>query len=168
MNLFPRRNPQLETFQKLPPEVFYKKTCSSKICNVHKKRLQQRCFPENIAKFLKTSISKNIYEQLLLTFQLPKVQIGYPPSYQTVFHPFGCSKQVYMAHCNHLSRTDQSENYYQALFLILSEHQLCQNVYFMSSLISIMFHNHNFWKPEDAFFGGAEWECRMHFTTKFS
>ena len=35
-------------------------------CNFTEKRLQHRCFPLNIAKFLRTSILKNIYEQLLL------------------------------------------------------------------------------------------------------
>ena len=31
-----------------------------------KKRLQHKCFPVNIVKFLKTPILKNIYERLLL------------------------------------------------------------------------------------------------------
>ena len=35
-------------------------------CNFIKKRLQQRCFPVNIAKFLRTPILKNICERLLL------------------------------------------------------------------------------------------------------
>ena len=34
--------------------------------NFIKKRLQHRCFPMNIAKFLKTTILKNICERLLL------------------------------------------------------------------------------------------------------
>ena len=36
------------------------------VCNFIKKRLQHRCFPVNIAKFLRTSILNNICEQLLL------------------------------------------------------------------------------------------------------
>ena len=38
------------------------------LCNFIKKRLQHRCFPVNIAKFLKP-ILKNIYERLLLPFR---------------------------------------------------------------------------------------------------
>ena len=35
--------------------------------NFIKKRLQHRCFPAKFAKFLKTSILKNIWERLLLS-----------------------------------------------------------------------------------------------------
>ena len=35
-------------------------------CNFIKKRLQHRCFPVNIAKFLRTPILKNICEQVFL------------------------------------------------------------------------------------------------------
>ena len=42
--------------QKQPEEVLYKK---SKACSFIKQRLQHRCFPENIAKFLRTPILKN-------------------------------------------------------------------------------------------------------------
>ena len=48
------------TIQKEPAEVFYKKRCSAK-------RLQHRCFPVSIAKFLTKLILKNICERLLLT-----------------------------------------------------------------------------------------------------
>ena len=80
---------QLLNLQKQPPGMFCKKRCSSKFCNIHRKtpvleslfnkvegqacnfiekRLQHRCFPVNIAKFLKTPILKNICERLLLIF----------------------------------------------------------------------------------------------------
>ena len=36
------------------------------VCNFIKKRLQHRCFPVNIAKFLKTPNLKNIWERLLM------------------------------------------------------------------------------------------------------
>ena len=54
--------------QKQPPEVFYGKVASVQelLKNAIKKRLQHRCFPINIAKFLRTSILKNICERLLL------------------------------------------------------------------------------------------------------
>ena len=76
-------------FQKQPWEVFYKKAVIKnfaiftgkhlcwdlfllklhlKACNFIKKRLQPRCLPVNIAKFLKTAIFKNINEQLPLIF----------------------------------------------------------------------------------------------------
>ena len=75
--------------QKQPPEVFYKKSCSENVaifsgkhlrwslfltklqahaCNFIKKRLQHRCFPVNIAKFLREPTLKNICERLLLYF----------------------------------------------------------------------------------------------------
>ena len=69
--------------QKQPPEVFCKKRCSyfAIFTGKHlcwslffiklqafrpKKKLQYKCFPMNIAKFLRTPILKNICERLLL------------------------------------------------------------------------------------------------------
>ena len=52
-----RLNKQLRQFSKFPLKP------SKKI----KKRLQHRCFPVNIAKFLRALVLKNICEQLLLT-----------------------------------------------------------------------------------------------------
>ena len=46
-----------------------------KTCNVLKKGLQHRCFPVNIAKFLRTLILMKICEQLLLQFLLAIVNI---------------------------------------------------------------------------------------------
>ena len=73
--------------QKQPPEAFYKKAvlesfaiftrnhqCWSffliKASNFFKKRLQHRCFPVNIAQFLRTPTLKNVCDQLLLYSQL--------------------------------------------------------------------------------------------------
>ena len=71
-----------EHSQKQSPEVFYKKAALSnfaiftgkhlKACNFIKKRLQYKCFPVNIADFLRTSILKNICERLLLHLFLIK------------------------------------------------------------------------------------------------
>ena len=44
------------------------KTCQA--CNFNKKRLQHRCFPVNIVKFLTTVILKNIFKRLLLNFRM--------------------------------------------------------------------------------------------------
>ena len=62
--------------QKQPLEVFYKKKLFLKFCNICRKKpefslfliklFQHRCFPVNIAKFLRTPILKNIFKQLLL------------------------------------------------------------------------------------------------------
>ena len=41
--------------------------------NFIKKRLQQRCFPVNITKFLRTPILKNVCEQLVLFIILTTV-----------------------------------------------------------------------------------------------
>ena len=48
-----------------------------KTCNVLKKRLRHRCFPVNIAKFLRTLILMKICEQLLLQFLLLTVNISF-------------------------------------------------------------------------------------------
>ena len=47
-------------------ESLFNKAAGLLTCNLIKKRLQHRCFPVNIAKFLKTPILKNICEGLLL------------------------------------------------------------------------------------------------------
>ena len=43
--------------------VFFNKVSDLQACNFIKKRLQHRCFPVKFAKFLRTAILKNIYEQ---------------------------------------------------------------------------------------------------------
>ena len=48
-------------------ESLFKKIAGLKACNVIKKKPQHRCFPVNIAKFLKLPISKNTCDGLLLT-----------------------------------------------------------------------------------------------------
>ena len=50
-------------------ESLYNKATSIEICNFIKKRLQCRCFPDNIAKFLRTPILKNFCEKLLLGWE---------------------------------------------------------------------------------------------------
>ena len=45
-----------------------------KVCNFIKKRLQLKCFPVNIAKFLWTPVLKNICERLLLHLLLIKTR----------------------------------------------------------------------------------------------
>ena len=47
-------------------ESLFNKVVGREACNFIKKRLQHRCFPMNIAKFLRTPILKNIYKRLLL------------------------------------------------------------------------------------------------------
>ena len=44
----------------------FNKVAGLQACNFTKKRLQHRCFPVNIVKFLRTPILKNICEWLLL------------------------------------------------------------------------------------------------------
>ena len=73
----------LSVFQKQPPEVIYKKSCSKKFGNFHQKtpvlefifskvavallkNLRCRCFLLNIEKILRTPILKNICEWPLL------------------------------------------------------------------------------------------------------
>ena len=47
--------------------TLFNKVAVPEACSSIKKRLQHRCFPVYIAKFLRTAILKNIYERLLLT-----------------------------------------------------------------------------------------------------
>ena len=76
-------------FQKQPLEVLFKKSCSKNFRNIHrkttvleslsnfiKKRLQHRCFSVNFAKFLRTPILKNIWEQLLLNLSFLRFSLG--------------------------------------------------------------------------------------------
>ena len=53
------------------------KVADLKACNFIKKRLQPRCFPVNIAKFLRAVILKNISERLPLIFNKKFNQILY-------------------------------------------------------------------------------------------
>ena len=50
--------------------LFFNENTSPQFCNFIKKRLQHRCFPANIAKFLKALVLKNICELLLKRFPL--------------------------------------------------------------------------------------------------
>ena len=47
-------------------ESLFNKVAGLQCCNFIKKRLQHRCFPVNIAKFLRTAILNNICERQLL------------------------------------------------------------------------------------------------------
>ena len=53
-------------------ESRFDKVAGLKVCNFTKKRLQPRCFPANIAKFLRAAILKNISERLPLNFNKTK------------------------------------------------------------------------------------------------
>ena len=56
-------------------ESLFNKVAGLQACNYIKKRPQLRCFPVNIAKFLRTPILKNTCEELLLNFIAPKGKI---------------------------------------------------------------------------------------------
>ena len=47
-------------------ESLFDKAAGLQVCNFIKKKLQLRCFPFNIAKFLTASILKDIYDRVLL------------------------------------------------------------------------------------------------------
>ena len=98
LQLYVSQIKKMSKFQKQPSEVFYRKSCSYKSRNIHrktpvlgspfnrlaglkacnflKKRLRHRCFPVDFAKFLKTLILMKICEQLLLPFFLLTVNIS--------------------------------------------------------------------------------------------
>ena len=56
------------TFHNITPvlESLFNKVAGLKACNFIKNRLQRRCFPAKLAKFLRTIVLKNICERLLL------------------------------------------------------------------------------------------------------
>ena len=98
MKLYVSQTKKMSQFQEQPPEVLYRKSCYWKFRNIHrktpvlesvfnrlagfktcnflKKRLRHRCFPVDIAKFLKTLILTKICEQLVLSFLLLTVNIS--------------------------------------------------------------------------------------------
>ena len=55
---------------------FLNKVAGLQACNYNKKRPQLKCFPVNIAKFLRTPILKNTCEELFLNFFAPKGKIS--------------------------------------------------------------------------------------------
>ena len=55
----------LQNFAVFTGEFFLNKVAVLQACNFVKKRLQHRCFPVDIAKFLRTPILKSISERLL-------------------------------------------------------------------------------------------------------
>ena len=57
-------------------ESLFNRLVGFKTCNFLKKRLRIRCFPVNIAKFLRTLILMKIFQQLLLPFLLLNVNIS--------------------------------------------------------------------------------------------
>ena len=90
-------NKKMPEFQKRSPEGFYRKSCSKRIRIIHRKTpeslfnrvagqmasnfikrdsKQDKCFPVNIAKFLRTPILKKIFEQRYLQFRLLTVNIS--------------------------------------------------------------------------------------------
>ena len=58
--------PQKKTILKKPSLIRVNKVAGPQPCKFIKKRLQHKCFPVNIAKFVRTPILKNICERLLL------------------------------------------------------------------------------------------------------
>ena len=66
-----------KNFHKKTPvlEYLFNKVAGLRTCNVIKKRLQIRCFPVKFEKSLKTSILKNIYKRLLLSFVQRKCDV---------------------------------------------------------------------------------------------
>ena len=97
VRLYISQTKRMSQFQKRSPEVFYRKICSCRIRIIHRKipkslfnRVvglkasnfikrdckQDKFFPVNIAKFLRTPILKKIFEQRLLQFLLLTVNIS--------------------------------------------------------------------------------------------
>ena len=50
-------------------QIFFNENVGLQSCNFFKKRLQHRCFPVNIAKFLRTPVLKNICQRLFERFR---------------------------------------------------------------------------------------------------
>ena len=63
-------------------ESLFNKVAGLLACNFIKKRLQHRCFPVNVAKFLRTDILKNICERLFLCLMDFLEQIVFKEAFQ--------------------------------------------------------------------------------------
>ena len=74
--------------QKLPAKVFYKKAVLKNFAIFTGKILQDKCFPVNITKFLRTSTLRNIYEQLLLVLISESVALPEVSYLKVVFKNF--------------------------------------------------------------------------------
>ena len=59
-------------------ESLFNKVACQKACNFIKKRLQHRCFPVNIAKFLRTPLKKIFEEHLNLRAGLALTATSFP------------------------------------------------------------------------------------------
>ena len=94
--------PDLREIQQQPPQVFWRKRCSQEFCKIHrktpvlsitctlknflkffkdqsfmKKSLQHRCFPVNVARFLRPPFSQNTSVQMLLEIALQLTIVSY-------------------------------------------------------------------------------------------
>ena len=77
-------------------ESLFNKVEGLKVCKFIKKRLQHRCFPVNIANFLKTSILENINELLnFLNLKLITIEYSGRQKVLGVFQNY-CSCESYM------------------------------------------------------------------------
>ena len=67
-------------------------------CNFIKMKLQHRCFPDNILKFLRTSILKKIWERLVLVRENPYSGMFYVV--ETMESPSNSSLVETVFHCS--------------------------------------------------------------------
>ena len=67
---------------------FFNKSAGLQACNFIEKRLHHRCFPVNIAKFLRTPILKNVCKRLLLKLFCIKIFKVFPSLTVPQFLPF--------------------------------------------------------------------------------
>ena len=92
--------------------LFFNKVAGLQACNFIKKRLQHKCFPKNIAKFLRTTILKNICEQLLLV--LVKSRLVSPEILTC------CKRQqqqkVKVSQCLHYVKSVQIRSFFWSIF----------------------------------------------------
>ena len=66
------------TYQKQPPEVFYKNVLPQP-ATLLKKRLWHRCFPVSFAKFLRTPFLQNTSGRLLLNYATLQCTLDHQP-----------------------------------------------------------------------------------------
>ena len=101
--------------------LFFTKILGLKDCNFIKKRLQDRCFPANIAKFLRTPILKNIY----------KWSLPLPPKSRNLYEKFNIFGDILLYCLGHSVRLEKNWNtvtFYKSLSLNFYHVSFCGNL----------------------------------------
>ena len=98
-------------------ESLFKKAAGLKACKFIKKRLQHRCFPVTFAKFLKTTILKNICQQLILSCAQMRLPISESASINPTLNCWVDGKDTYKKYVKLVQNHQQNmSNYLNSIY----------------------------------------------------